>query len=342
MPAHTIYLEELNINEIVIIDSAESAENGEFTLTGTTEEQGLYRLRFQDNRFILLSLHNENAEVKADWNAFENYTVSGSGSSESLRKFLSNVREHLRDFNTMATVIDTFQAHGNDSMLAKAKADLQDMNIKFTHFVEEYSDTTDYLPNALFAARMLNPAVEKPFLDEFVAGLPKRFPNSKMAKDYIADYQRVVAGQQQQMTPSGPTIGAEAPEISLPTPEGKTINLSSMKGKYVLVDFWASWCRPCRAENPNVVAAFDKFKNKNFTILGVSLDDDRDKWQAAIEKDGLAWTHISDLKGWESIAARNYMIESIPANFLLDPDGKIIARDLRGADLETTLEGILK
>ena len=342
MPEQTVYLEELNINDIVIIDSASSGEQGQFTLSGTADEPGLYRLRFNDNKFILLSLHKEKAELKADWNAFENYTVSGSGSSESLKKFLTNVREHLRDFNTMAMVIDTFQAHGNDSMLTKAKADLQDMNIKFTHFVEEYSDTTKYLPNALFAARMLNPAVEKPFLDEFVAGLPRRFPNSKMAKDYTADYQRVVAGQQQQGTLSGPAVGADAPEISLPTPDGKTVNLSSMKGKYVLVDFWASWCRPCRAENPNVVAAFDKFKSKNFTILGVSLDDDKDKWQAAIEKDGLAWTHISDLKGWESIAARDYLVQSIPANFLLDPDGKIIARDLRGADLETTLAGILK
>ncbi|WP_276132562.1 TlpA disulfide reductase family protein [Polluticoccus soli] len=345
MPAQNIYLEELNINDIVILDSQKYNGNGSFKLSGSAPESGLYRLRFDENKFVLLSIDNSNVDVKGDWQALENYTVSGSSSSESLRKFLLAVRNHLRDFNTMSVVIDTFESRGNDSMLTKAKTDLQEMNMNFTRFIEVYSDTTKYLPNALFAARMLNPMVERQYLDAFVTNLPGRFPNAKMAKDFAADYNRLKAAQgaqQQQQAPAGPAIGSAAPELILTTPDGKDVSLASFKGKYVLVDFWASWCRPCRAENPNVVAAYSKFKDKNFTVLGVSLDDNKDKWTSAIEDDKLTWTHISDLKGWESVAARNYDVQSIPSNFLVDPDGLIIARDLHGADLETTLAGILK
>jgi thiol-disulfide isomerase/thioredoxin len=109
-----------------------------------------------------------------------------------------------------------------------------------------------------------------------------------------------------------------------------------------LVDFWASWCGPCRAENPNIVKAFNKFKSKKFTVLGVSLDQDKPKWLEAIKKDGLAWSHVSDLKYWNNAVAAQFGIQSIPASFLIDPAGKIIARDLRGADLDKFLETTLK
>jgi peroxiredoxin len=139
-------------------------------------------------------------------------------------------------------------------------------------------------------------------------------------------------------------VGKQAPEINLPDANGKEIALSSFKGKYVLVDFWASWCRPCRMENPNVVKAFNRFKDKNFTVLGVSLDrpGEKEQWQKAVMEDNLTWTHISDLQYWQSPVVAAYKIEGIPFNVLVDPQGKIIAEGLRGEELEKKLESLLK
>jgi peroxiredoxin len=137
-------------------------------------------------------------------------------------------------------------------------------------------------------------------------------------------------------------IGTLLPDFTQNDVNGKPLTLSSLRGKYVLVDFWASWCGPCRAENPNIVKAFNKYKSKNFTVLGVSLDQDKAKWLEAIKKDGLAWSHVSDLKYWNNAVAAQFGIQSIPASFLIDPTGKIVARDLRGADLDKFLATNLK
>jgi len=137
-------------------------------------------------------------------------------------------------------------------------------------------------------------------------------------------------------------IGQPAPDFTENDVNGNPVSLASFKGKYVLVDFWASWCGPCRQENPNVVKAYNQYKNKNFTILGVSLDEDSSKWKEAITQDKLAWNHVSDLKGWKNAAAQEYGVQAIPANFLLGPDGKIIGKNLRGEDLDKKLAEVLK
>jgi peroxiredoxin len=138
------------------------------------------------------------------------------------------------------------------------------------------------------------------------------------------------------------SIGQVAPGFQLPDQTGKEFKLSDFKGKYILLDFWASWCAPCREENPNIVKQFERFKNKNFTVLGISLDDDRAAWLKAIKDDQLNWPHLSELKRWDGKVTLQYKVEGIPASFILDPEGKIIAKNLRGVELEQFLEKTLK
>ncbi|GAB3640535.1 TlpA disulfide reductase family protein [Spirosoma arcticum] len=185
---------------------------------------------------------------------------------------------------------------------------------------------------SLFALNFVNVETDFETYDALAQRFEKENPNSPHAKSLIGRVARI----------KGVMVGSSAPEITLSDTTGNAIALSSLRGKYVLIDFWASWCGPCRAENPNVVRMYNKFKDKGFTIYSVSLDKTKAEWQRAIRNDNLPWTHVSDLKFWQSIAAQQYGVQAIPATFLLDKEGKIIAKNLRGEALEQKLEEVLK
>jgi peroxiredoxin len=263
--------------------------------------------------------------------------VAGSSSSAALKSFLVNLRENINDLRTMQVILDSLKVKPQgDSVRQEAEKDMRNINAGFMTYLKQFADTTQSVSSALFAVNMVNPAFEQPFIHNFYQNVGKRFPTSTTAKAFAEKY----FGSIEQSQQSDINTGTPAPDFAANTPEGTSLSLQSLKGKYVLLDFWASWCGPCRKENPNVVKAFDQFKNENFEIIGVSLDTDKEKWNQAIQDDKLTWKHVSELKGWGSSIARNYNVESIPQNFLIDPQGNIIAKDLKGDNLIAKLNAI--
>jgi peroxiredoxin len=213
---------------------------------------------------------------------------------------------------------------------AKLKTIQADYHNKLITFIKQHPDS--YL--SLVSIETLGgPSPDPNELLPLLNGLSKDIQDTEMARSLKNALESMKSVE----------IGAMAPDFEEADTTGKPVRLSSFRGKYVLLDFWASWCGPCRQENPNVVKAYNRFKDKNFTIIGISLDkpDGGFAWLNAIKNDHLTWTQLSDLKFWNNSVAQLYFVQSIPKNFLIDPTGKIIAQDLRGDDLETKLEEVL-
>ena len=347
-----IYLEQLFFSQKdpQVIDTGE-IKDGKFLVTGIGNEEGLYRLRFekQETGYIFI---NDQPEInfKAD---VKDMSLTGpdfnTAANHSFKNFLLSIDGKQKNMTALSAEIDTLQKSKVNDSIVKTKIELLNKEgTDFKQFIVKSIDTVSDPVVAMFALGYTR-GIAPDELKMVVPNLAKRFPAHTGVAGIIAEYNIMMtkkdAPPPPQTTPAQngkPGIGTIAANFTMADTSGKQFVLSSLKGKYVLIDFWASWCAPCRAENPNVVANYNKYKNKNFTILGVSLDEDRSRWIAAIKKDNLAWKQVSDLKGWNNATVPIYGFDGIPYNVLIDPSGKIIATELRGEDLGKKLGEVLK
>jgi peroxiredoxin len=338
-----IFLEEIVYGKSqlpLILDSQKlSGNSGDLTFQGKSKSQGIFELVFGDN-ILAIPLINDAAEIKFDADLSKTkdfYTVSGSPASAQLQELLSTVGSKNNDIQTAFNQLDSLKKiNAPDSLLVAANNAKNTAIDQLNNYLKQFIQTT---PNATlgvlalgWASRSFQPAQ----MDIALKDLKARFPGNT----FLADMEK--ASQQQPEQPSGDSwVGKTVPELVMPDANGKDISIASFRGKYVLIDFWASWCGPCRMENPNVVKAFNEYKGKNFTVLGVSLDKDKDSWKKAIAQDHLNWTQMSDLKYWNSQAVETFGFQGIPFNVLVDPSGKVIAQELRGEDLDAKLKQVL-
>jgi peroxiredoxin len=339
-----VKLEKFKDNAYQVIDSLTiSGDNFKFKVK--VSEPDFYLMNIFGRKDIPLVLSGKEKTVKIDLNnqnAEISFKISGSKDTDYYIQF----NELVTNFKNAANALgQEHQQTESDAEKAKIEAKYTDLQKQVVQKTKVMIDSIAPSIVAITATDLLMPQdgnladEDFDFLQKTAQKFKKELPNSRYTQRFT---ERIDGFAQAREKTKHLAIGKSAPEIELESPEGNKVKLSSLRGKLVLIDFWASWCGPCRKENPNVVKMYNRFKSQGFEIYGVSLDREREAWLKAIEADGLKWLHVSDLKFWQSEAAQAYSVQSIPATYLIGKDGNILAKNLRGKALESKVEEVLK
>ncbi|TNE78783.1 MAG: AhpC/TSA family protein [Bacteroidetes bacterium] len=326
-----VLLGKIGLKDVKIVASDTADREGNFRLEGYAREKFVAILNFQDYKKIYLVVDTASQMKLAipDLN-YDDYVLEGSEESQEFRK-LRNIEVRsgmaLEGLRKEATGLEP-----DDARLERLRVRYADTLNKYqTEMVEGLGNTNSILTQLFF----MYTQDDLEFNDSFKKVLYENCVASGLENEFV---QRFMYSTRAEMATA---VGNNAPEIALMDTNGQVVSLSSLRGKVVLIDFWASWCKPCRMENPNVVRMYKKYKDQGFEIFGVSLDNSAGPWKKAILADEIFWTHVSDLKGWQSSAAKLYAVESIPATFVIDREGKIAAKGLRGEKLEEKVAELL-
>ncbi len=305
------------------------SKSGNFELKGTVEDPNIYLLSIPGNQQRLaIFMDNSGITVKGSVDSLARAKVTGSPSHDQFSKFNNEFNPLFEKLSKIVKHINEGKPDPGGSMRRDYDKTILTLQQKTDQFVKEYP-SSPVSPFVVLVMTQLNTEI----------GVTERRYNAltpEIREGYYGKMldKTIVEGK------IG-SIGSDAIDFVQNDTTGKPVSLNSFRGKYVLLDFWASWCKPCRVENPNLVEAYNRYKDKNFTVLGISLDRAKEPWMKAIQDDGLKWTQVSDLKFWNNEVAVMYKVGSIPQNFLLDPNGKIIAKNLRGEELLRTLKTLL-
>lgn len=335
-PVRSVYFHELTRSKLDFIDSVKVDEKGAFVMsTDKFSEPTLCFITFNSGNppgMPVIISKGSKVALAIKYDGWITYDVKGDKNNELMHELYTTYINHdknLQDFNREISKIDPTMV--TDSLRIAVTTKFQGMEKARSNDITNFIKNRKGSPASYYAVTFLFQEPSMSLMQQAYEKMMETMPTSK----YTIDLKKVIDS----VAPL--EIGGQAPDIVLNNLEGKEVKLSSLRGKVVLIDFWASWCGPCRKENPNVVRVYNQYKDKGFEILGVSLDNNADKWKAAIAMDGLTWKHVSDLKGWQSAAAQLYQVSSIPFTVLLDKNGRIIAKGLRGQQLEQKLSEIL-
>jgi peroxiredoxin len=350
-----IYLDELKSNELKTVDSVLVTNDGVFKFKKEVKFPSFYLLKKNNNNFLTMLIKPGEKITLIAQNDSLNYPISlkGSEGTESMAEYNKRLRTTIKKMTELHNIymqnVDKPELpRVIESLDSTAQVYLSEINTYTKKYIDNNLTSLVSLV-ALYqqvapSVYVMNPTKDLKFFIKVDSSMFSLYPDYEPVKSLHEQVKEIVAKVNGETTPSpGTASGTEAPDISLPTPEGDTLKLSSTRGSVVLLDFWASWCAPCRQENPNLVKAYADYHKKGFQIFQVSLDKTKEAWIKGIQDDHLdKWIHVSDIKYWNSIVVPLYKIESIPYNFLLDREGRIIASNLRGERLQTKLAELFK
>jgi thiol-disulfide isomerase/thioredoxin len=341
----TLVLEANTDRGAVVISKTTTDVDGNFTLKGAIKGMGLYQLRVDGNvkqgqepKVIPMTLvPGDELTLELDFNDYSRSVVyKGTEWAEPLNGYM----DKMKDFIDWQMSIVNPQEYDQKQLMKMVMEKKAPMDIYITKEIRKDADNPAHILLMTNLMPMMGYDNYDPENIAVLKTLHKAYEESYPGHPMTINIGSQVAQLEQGLIDYKDFKEKKiAPEISLPNPEGKEMTLSSLRGKYVLIDFWASWCGPCRIENPNVVRLYNKYKGEKFEIFSVSLDKDKEKWIKAIKADGLIWDyHVSDLLGWQTTMVEKYQFNGIPHTVLIDPEGKIIAEKLRGPSLERKLQ----